>query len=56
VDRKETKFINGPKNDTYLDRESIASQAMDINKNPWISKLISMKIHGYPNGYPLKQG
>jgi len=25
---------------------------MDVHKNQWISKSMSIKIHGYPNGYP----
>jgi len=39
-----------------LDRESIASQCMDIHRNPriskWKSKDIQMEIQGYPNGNP----
>jgi len=34
-----------------LDRESIASQYMDIHTNPRISKWISIETQVYPNGY-----
>jgi len=58
-DAKTTRLTQLPGNELYvssLDRESIANQCMDINKNSWISKWIFIKAriiglmsitHGY---------